>query len=140
MTNRVLLNDSGLKISKPGIDVLSASHNDLQFDSTKSQIGYKQSGTFTTDLSTSFDRLVTFSPAFDEIPIVCFYHVMSGERWLLGYSPIYFRRKASNGDRYRETMIVTRTNGIYCRSIAAGTTGTAPASVTIAYEVLEYRM
>ena len=46
MANRILLDDTGLKISKPGVNVLTASPVDFLFNSDWSQVGILQSGTF----------------------------------------------------------------------------------------------
>ncbi|QPC87425.1 hypothetical protein GA830_12230 [Mesorhizobium sp. NBSH29] len=48
MTNRIIMNSSGVKLSRPGIDVLSASDINLLFNSNYMSIGLFQAGTLST--------------------------------------------------------------------------------------------
>lgn len=47
MSNRVLLNENGLRISKPGFNVLTTGSDNLLFDSTSKMIQVVQSGILT---------------------------------------------------------------------------------------------
>lgn len=73
MVRRVLINSSGMKVSKPGIDVIGASLLNLNFNSDWSALGLVQSGTYTpawsggvtSNVSQSFALVKTFpSPPF----------------------------------------------------------------------------
>lgn len=46
MANRVLMNASGFKVSKPGVDVLAAGNINLSFSSDWSAMGVIQSGSY----------------------------------------------------------------------------------------------
>lgn len=77
MTNRVLLNDSGLKISAPGFDVLTAGLNTMAFDSRFPMPKVYTTGAVGITLSNVFfasTGLVSYGKTFSRVPTV-FYHV-----------------------------------------------------------------
>lgn len=82
MVRRVLVNSSGLKVSQSGVDVLSATSLQLNFNSDWSALGVVQSGTYnvawsggnTSRVSQTFPLVKTFpSP-----PFCAFFLVRSG--------------------------------------------------------------
>lgn len=74
MTNRILLNTSGLKISKPGVDVLTTNNANLYFDSNGNSypILIKSS----VALSTSYNTTVTlyYGKTFTSVPYSSIWH------------------------------------------------------------------
>ena len=73
MTNRVLLNSSGLKISKPGVNVIGASIADLNFNSDYSQMGLYRQGTYNWNWSTTPNPLlINLGKTFPTPPLVTF--------------------------------------------------------------------
>lgn len=77
MANRVALDDQGLRISKPGIDVLTASDQQLLFTSKYSCFGVAERGDHAvvwnaTGNSGSYNQFVGFQSPFASIPIMKF--------------------------------------------------------------------
>jgi hypothetical protein len=77
MVNRVLLNTSGLKVSKPGADVLSAGPGDLLFSSDWSALGLFTQGSISASWSTNLEtgwwvQSVPFGKTFATPPAVFF--------------------------------------------------------------------
>lgn len=68
MANRILLDKSGLRVSKPGVNVLTAEQRDLIFDSSWSQITPYMKGT--VPLSTGSSGVtVLFGKTFTNRPL-----------------------------------------------------------------------
>ncbi|MBC2806646.1 hypothetical protein C3Y94_026190 [Rhizobium ruizarguesonis] len=67
MANRVLLNTSGLKVSEPGFDVLTAGNANLQFSSDWSALTLLLAGGVNVPASTS--QTVFFGRTFIRTPI-----------------------------------------------------------------------
>lgn len=71
MVQRVLLNATGLKVSKPGVNVLSASAQNLQFSSDFSQLAHFQTGELDCNWSELPFRTYSFAKVFPSPPLVC---------------------------------------------------------------------
>lgn len=80
MTRRVLLNSTGLHVSRPGVDVLGAAKVNLLFSSDWSQVGLFERGSVTLSWgggssgssAGSWSQAVNLSETFDGIPMVAF--------------------------------------------------------------------
>ena len=123
MTNRVLLNNAGLKVSAAGVNVLTAGIADLLFSSDYAQLGLYATGQFTVGFSdvNSPQTKVTFGKTFRKPPMVIFYAVSGAQRFYLGgpqgYSYTYdIRLQSDQTQSYgRDSLAVVSTTG---RSIA----------------------
>lgn len=69
MSNRVLLNSDGLKISQSGVDVLSASDGQLVFNSNWSQLAIYMRGTLT--VPDNGNVTINYGRTFVNMPLVC---------------------------------------------------------------------
>jgi hypothetical protein len=80
MTNRVLLNASGLKVSKPGVNVLTAPTSGLQFSSDWSALGFYRSAEI--DCNWNRPEYLNFSlgKTFSTPPMVQFHRVISSSQ------------------------------------------------------------
>ncbi len=85
MTRRVLMNQSGFKVSKPGHDVVSAAPLNLQFSSDFAQMAHYQTGELDCDWNENPFRTYSFSKTFPSPPIVRLPKFNSaGARWVAG--------------------------------------------------------
>lgn len=88
MANRVLLDTSGLKISAPGVDVLSALPSALIYSSDWAGIGLLLKGMSYTNGTTV---TVPFGKTFERPPLINLYWNGEGNQWsnldLAGYGP-----------------------------------------------------
>lgn len=69
MTNRVLLDSSGLKVSKPGVNVITANRNQLLFGSDASCMTLHMSGVWALSNTTATQTLL-LGKTFSRIPYV----------------------------------------------------------------------
>lgn len=77
MANRVVLDQQGLKVSRPGVNVLTASDQQLLFTSDHSCFGVVERGDHAviwnaTGSSGSYNQFVSFSNPFASVPIMKF--------------------------------------------------------------------
>jgi hypothetical protein len=80
MANRVLLNALGLRVTKPGANVLTAGNADLLFSSDWSQVGHHLSGSKTISWTpvpgspqqATWSDSVGFGKTFASVPLVVF--------------------------------------------------------------------
>lgn len=80
MANRVLLNSSGLKVSKPATDVLTTGNSGLLFSSDWAQVGHFMSGSKTISWTpvpgspqqATWSDSVSFGKTFASVPLVVF--------------------------------------------------------------------
>lgn len=70
MANRVLLQPTGMKVSRPGVDVLTAGDADLLFSSDASQTPVHMKGTVT--FSSSSIQSVNYGKTFSNMPMIMF--------------------------------------------------------------------
>lgn len=77
MANRVLINSSGLKVSKPGFDVLSTADINLLFNSDWSQIKLFTKGVFSASVSGG-NQSVMFGKTFNNRPLCMFWASSTG--------------------------------------------------------------
>lgn len=70
MANRVLIDQSGFKVSKPGFNVLTAPVQNLQFSSDFSQLAHYQTGELDCNWNESGFRTYSFNKTFPSPPIV----------------------------------------------------------------------
>ena len=84
MTGRVLLDNSGLKVSKPGVDVLTTGPGGLQFSSDWSAFGEYMSGSYSVGWTAlagekgRHDGFISFGKTFATKPAVWFYLQTNG--------------------------------------------------------------
>lgn len=150
MTGRVLLNGSGLKVSKPGIDVLTASPGGLQFSSDWSAFGQFTSGSYGVGWSVlsgekgRHDGSISFGKTFPTKPAVWFYLQSSGGLVPIGNAS-GFSLFGSDG-----TGSPPRTFGVIAQVGVSGiavtayydkkTSGWPAPSVAFQYRVFEYNL
>lgn len=77
MANRILLDENGLKISKPGVDVLTAGLAGLQFTSVGTHVPRFTTGTLSAATG-SGDTPFLFGKTFPAAPIVTWYSSSAG--------------------------------------------------------------
>ena len=83
MANRVLLDQNGLRISKPGQNVLTASADDLMFDSVSKMVQVVASG-IATGVSNNSTRTISW-PSLGFVPFVWIYGSNGGNIQLRSY-------------------------------------------------------
>lgn len=90
MTNRILLDSGGLKISVPGVDVLSAGQRYLAFSPNYKMPRIYQSGSVSLNINSAYagqTGAISFGKTFDTPPTVFYYLVRadgfcaSGQAW-----------------------------------------------------------
>lgn len=151
MVNRVLLNSSGLKVSKPGTDVLTATPAGLQFSSDWAALGRYTSGSLGVSFSDvggergRYDGFISFGKTFPTTPLVWFYlNSPSG-----GLSPMGnasgFTLFGSDGSvsppRTFGVVAVVGTTGITVTGYYdKRTSGWPVPSVSFTYHVFEYNL
>lgn len=81
MANRVLLDENGLKISRPGIDVLTASPANLLFRSDATNVPRWDQGSLAGSASVHWDNgaIYYYGRTFATIPIVTWSRQYQGE-------------------------------------------------------------
>jgi len=82
MANRVVIDSNGIKVSKPGQNVLTASNQNLIFDSTKARTGQIYAGGTNLNLGDSSSNFLTTSSKANlgYIPLVCISEKNNGNR------------------------------------------------------------
>lgn len=97
MANRVLMNAQGLRISKPGANVLTAGDDDLMFDSTSKMAQVTHSG-IASNVSASNNPSISW-PALGFVPFVWFYgrDYATAEFHYTGQNSGYFRLGEAGG-------------------------------------------
>lgn len=117
MSNRVLLNSSGLKVSKPGVDVLTAGSTGLQFSSDWSGMPIAERGTVTLNWTTlssteaTSARTITLAKTYSSVPYTLFFWIIAGVRVGIGMGDgfIYQLDRNEGGGAYNSRF------GIYAR-------------------------
>jgi hypothetical protein len=142
MTNRILLNSSGLKISKSGVNVLTAGNADLLFTSDYSHLAFYATGTFTiaagdSHLTVPYDR-VTFGKTFASPPYCMFFYRNGSDRYLVGAGGCFLEISPGGGGTARRRVLTkVTTTKIQTYVFNAAGTGTLPA-VTLEYHVMDF--
>jgi hypothetical protein len=142
MSNRVLLNSSGLKVSQPGVDVLAAAPSQFQFNSDWSQIGLQQQGTIT--LNPNSDVSVSFAHSYPTPPVVIFdYPVGDGSWQPFGTGSFYYEQFDSGaGLPFSFLWIIALVATTGCRFVyhvdAEGHGYPSWPTVNLRYSVLAY--
>lgn len=150
MTGRVLLNASGLKVSKPGFNVLGAGADGLQFSSDWSAFGLYMSGGYNVSWSEvasnvgRHDGFISFGRTFVTPPVVWFYKYASSGVAPLGNSggfSIYAQQGSNPDDRKYGVTAQVGTTGITVTGFYRKTTnGTPQPSIGFNYYVFEYNL
>lgn len=79
MSNRVLLNTSGLKVSRPGVNVLTAGNADLNFNSDWSGVNLLISGQVRVENGGT--QIIYFGKTFDQPPVCRIPYLQDGFGW-----------------------------------------------------------
>jgi hypothetical protein len=147
MTNRVLLDSSGLKVSKPGVNVLTASASQLNFNSEWSQVGLYRRGTYTIDWPISASGIfINLGKTFTTPPIVIF-EIKDGSvyRTIGGPSGFYYQVLSGGGDGTgyhwllaRVTTTQIRIDGNWNKYGVSGEP--EPPHYVIRYSICEYNL
>lgn len=151
MARRVLLNSSGLKVSKPGIDVTVAGADGLQFSSDWSAYGIYMSGGYNVGWSGTseanvgrHDGFISFGRTFATPPFVWFYKYASSGVAPLGNSggfSIYAQQSNDPAGRKYGVTAQVGTTGITVTGFYRKTTnGTPEPSIGFNYFVFEYNL
>lgn len=82
MANRAVLNVNGLKVSKPGVNVLTAGINDLLFSDNWSALSKHMSGSLS--ISSGGNKFVNFGKTFAQVPLVMWEWNGYGDQWIGG--------------------------------------------------------
>jgi hypothetical protein len=77
MTNRVVLDENGLRISKPGVNVLKAGTSGLQFSSDWSALAFYRRGEIDCNWNEPGYRNFALGKTFPKPPMVQFHRVIS---------------------------------------------------------------
>lgn len=80
MANRVVLDETGLKVSKPGANVLTAGASGLQFSSDWSALGFYRRGEMDCNWNETDYRNFSLGKTFPTPPMVQFHRVLSSSR------------------------------------------------------------
>lgn len=150
MTRRVLLNSSGLKISQPGADVLTAGPAQLQFSSDFSSLSLYMQGDYSLSWSVagnigSHVGFIPFGKTFVSPPSVWLYQVGGGYLVPLGnaYGVNFHVRETSLPGQARDWYVnaAVLTNGIDIRGFYnKQTSGWPQPSMTLRYFVFDYNL
>lgn len=119
MANRVLLNEGGLKISKSGVNVLTATPSQLQFTSDYTQFGSYKNGQFSINYNSVsvLTTAVTYGETLPKAPGCSLYLVDGSNYWLLAPFTrnylIYKQLGTNGGDPYGRTgRVIVNNNNI----------------------------
>lgn len=150
MTGRVLLNASGLKVSKPGVEVTTTGPGGLQFSSDWSAFGEYTNGAYGVGWTAlggetgRHDGSISFGKTFATKPAVWFYLQSSGGLVPIG-NAAGFSLYGSDG-----TGTPPRTFGVIAQVTTTGiivtgyynkkTSGWPAPSITFNYRVFEYNL
>lgn len=150
MVRRVLLNSSGLKVSVPGVDVLSAGYNQLQFTSDFSALSLFTQGYHALSWSSGGNvadsvAFIPFGKTFASPPIVWFFQYTGSYLIPLGnaYGVAYSVQDGSLPGQPRNFYVncTVLTNGIDIRAFYnKQTAGWPQPQMTIYYAVFEYNL
>lgn len=138
MTERVLLNTHGLRVSKPGISVLSASPADLLFDSDWAQLGqYSHQELDCNWTSGPTVREFPWGKAFPTPPIVFAWYLRS-DGLVIPLPPggNFGITAGVSGGNYREVFAESTPTVL---RIKGGWSG-APPAIRIRYTVMDYNL
>ena len=151
MTQRVLSNSQGLRVSQPGVSVLSASLGQLQFNSDWSALALHQSGDIALAWTTSNElgwsiNFIPFGKTFASPPSVWFFQVEGSGALVPIGSAFGFKlhlqdTSLSNQPRDFYVNASVGTTGIDLRgSYNKQTSGWPQPQMTIRYFVFEYNL
>lgn len=150
MTNRVLLNANALRVSKAGVDVLTAGLGNLQFNSDWSALGVLTSGTVSDSWSTSGNEgwwatTIGFGRTFASAPLVFFEFDVGGGKFIAVGDSSGFQIKLIDGapptQKYFWIVAQATTTGInfYARYNMQTSSWTQP-HFTVRYTVMYYNL
>lgn len=123
MSNRILLDNGGLKISKPGIDVLTATDDELVFNSDWSQLAIYMRGTLTVPDNGS--TTISYGKTFVNMPLVCLLRTDNTTPGLPGVVCIndqaFWQKEDAETGYWDPTVQCNASNFIVTRQGTAGT-------------------
>lgn len=150
MARRVLLNSSGLKVSKPGVDVFGASVGQLQFSSDFSALSLYTQGYHAISWTTAGNigwhtAFLSFGKTFASPPLVWFFEYKGSYLVPLGsaYGVNYQIRDSSLPGQPRDFYVsaTVMTNGIDFRAFYnKQTPGWVTPGMSIYYAVFEHNL
>lgn len=126
MANRILLDEDGLKISKPGVNVLTAGLAGLQFTSVGTHVPRFTTGTLTR--SQGGDATFNFGKTFPAAPIVTWY---ASNLNIGGVGPASFVDEPTFGTVVQQWQIFIYTNRLV---LSVG----MQSSVTLNFKVWDF--
>jgi hypothetical protein len=143
MANRVLLNSSGLKVSKPGHDVLTTGVTGLLFSSDFSQASHLTENTVNCDWNEAGFRFISYGKTFPSTPLVQFLEVypdgiysmlstFNGFYW--SYENQYQDLEGNTIYNYHRVACYADLDGLRVQSNRAGTN----PEFSFYYQVLDY--
>lgn len=147
MAGRVLLNSAGLKVSKPGVEVLATGPGGLQFSSDWSAFGLYTAGSHVLGWSVPqtnagrHDSFIPFGKTFQTPPAVWFYrHASSGRTPVGNAGGFTLWIGASDNDRLGVVAQVGLTGITVTGFYRKPTNGTPQPQVAFDYYVFEYNL
>lgn len=126
MANRILLDENGLKISKPGVNVLTAGLAGLQFTSVGTHVPRFTTGTLTR--AQGGDATFNFGKTFPSAPIVTWYASNLG---FGGVGPAWFYDEPTSGPPIKQWTLFIYTNRLV---LSVG----MQSSVTLNFKVWDF--
>lgn len=149
MARRVLFDQSGFKVSKPGHDVLTAGPLNLQFSSDFSQLGHFMTGELNCNWNESGFRSYSLGKTFPTPPIVHLQLVdssskvqeMSSGGFL--YLGSYDQYEDLNGNTFyaiHELQVYVTTSALRIKSIYQDTPAIHPPLYRLRYTVMDYNL
>lgn len=150
MVRRVLLNATGLKLSKPAVDVVMASASQLDFSSDQASAGVYLTGAYTIPWTQNgqsgyFDGTISFGRTFPSQPLVFFRQLVNGGARPMGnaagFSFSLLDNSLAGQTRWCEVMGKVTTTGItLIGRYNKQTSGWPMPALTFDYTVMHYNL
>lgn len=149
MVARVVVNQNGMKVSKPGLDVLTAGAANLQFSSDWSAMGVIQSGVHTINSwggnSATDIRTIAFNKTFASPPFCAFFLESPSYLTPLGFGngfSIAVSRQQITNDAIAQLVAQVSTSGILVSAMfnKNNNTGVVVPSFVMRYFVFDNNM
>lgn len=151
MIRRVLLNSSGLRVSKPGNDVVSAGPGALQFSSDFSQMTLQASGEIDCNWNSNTYQGYGFGKTYPTPPLVHMQQVISGSEmgelsatgffyWEWRYNWTDLGGASNTAYHIVNTYVTTSAMMIQSLNFSSKPSQVTPPNFRLRYTVLDYNV
>lgn len=149
MARRVLFDQSGFKVSKPGHDVLTAGPANLQFSSDFAQLAHFQTGELNCNWNESGYRTYSFGKTFPSPPIVHLqmvnasndvHEASSGGFLLLSWADSYTDLGGTTYYPHHELYVYPTASALMIKSVYLDSPAIHPPLYRLRYTVMDYNL